>query len=444
MSNPFSFHEISGWGRFPSLSCKIFRPERDRDLIGLEGLLPRGLGRSYGDASLDASKGVVSTLRLNRMLNFDDQTGELEAEGGLSLGDIGQVFLPKGWFLPVTPGTKHVTLGGAIAGDVHGKNHHIDGSISRHITGFELLLPTGERVQCSREQHRDIFEATIGGMGLTGLITRASLKMRKIPGPWLRVRHKPARDLEAVFGLLAEENEEPYSVAWIDCLAKDKSLGRSVLMLGDHIEAPRPAVNLKCKPLISVPFDMPSCLLSSPTLKLFNEVFYRRQASRTRFFISDPDAFFYPLDSVGKWNRMYGRKGFIQYQCVLPEASAFTCIQKLLEHISKAGAASFLAVLKKMGGASEGMLAFPTLGYTLALDIPYRGETTKQLVQALDKEVLKGNGRINLCKDALLAPDAFRAMYPRLQEWQEVKRKIDPNGLLQSELSRRLKLMEVD
>lgn len=434
---------LSGWGRFPTVRCRTFRPEMSRDLCALAGYLPRGLGRSYGDASLDGRHGVVSMTRLDRLLSFDETTGMLEAEAGVSLGDIAHTFLPRGWFLPVTPGTKFVTLGGAIAGEVHGKNHHVDGAFSSHVEAFDLLCPNGERIRCSRTENPDAFAATIGGMGLTGCITQVTLRLRRVPGPWVRVHHRPAANLESVFRLLSEDGfAEPYSVAWIDCLARGPKLGRSVLMLGDHAPGPSPSPGIALNPGLRIPCDFPGWVLSPMAIKAFNEVFYRQNARRTKPFLATPDSFFYPLDRIGAWNRMYGRRGFIQYQCVLPDDHAFEGIRTLLEHISQAGAASFLAVLKKLGGPSEGLLAFPKPGFTLALDLPFKGSDTLRLVRDMDAVVLKAEGRINLCKDALLDPDSFRAMYPLFPRWQQIKRQLDPEGRLQSDLSRRLRMLE--
>lgn len=434
---------LSGWGRFPAVWCHTFRPERDRDLDSLVGILPRGMGRSYGDAALDGKKGVVVTHRLDRMLAFDERSGLLEAEAGLALGEIAHTFLPRGWFLPVTPGTKFVSLGGAVAGDVHGKNHHVDGSFAQHVEGFELLCPTGERLSCSRREHSEVFDATAGGMGLTGLITRVRLRLRRVEGPWMRVHHVAAANLEQVFGLLSDPGiREPYTVAWIDCLARGRNLGRSVMMIGDHARGPEPGPDLPLIPKYRIPFDLPTWVLNSMAIKAFNEVYYRRQAARARPFLAEPDAFFYPLDGIGNWNRMYGRRGFLQYQCVLPEGEALAGIQELLERISRAGAASFLAVLKRLGQGSGGLLSFPLPGFTLALDLPYKGEETLRLVRELDGEVLNRGGRVNLCKDACLAPESFRRMYPAFERWLEVKKRVDPDWSLQSEMSRRLRFRE--
>lgn len=442
-SAPFREQLLSGWGGYPRARCRVHRPERDDLLPALAGLLPRGLGRAYGDAALDPVDGVVSTERLDRLLAFDPATGLLEAEAGASLGRIGSTFLDRGWFLPVTPGTKFVTLGGAVAGDVHGKNHHVDGSFSRHVAYLDLVCPTGERIRCSEQERPDLFHATAGGMGLTGLIAQVGLRLAPVPGPWVRVTHHPSRDLEQSFRLLGDPSiQEPYSVAWIDCLARGARLGRSVLMVGEHVAGDRPSPGIAQKPRWSVPFQLPSFLLNSLSLKAFNEVFYRLQAGKGRPFLATPDAFFYPLDKIDHWNRMYGSAGFLQYQCVLPERTALEGTRVLLERISAAGAASFLAVLKRLGPGGPGHLSFPMAGYTLALDLPFHGPRTLDLLRRLDEVVALNGGRVNLCKDACLDPATFRTMYPRFGEWLEIKRRVDPGFRLQSGLSRRLRFEE--
>lgn len=433
---------FSGWGRHPVVPGRMVRPDRYRDLAELGGALPRGLGRSYGDASLRQDGTLCSMLRLNRMLSFDPASGLLVAEAGLSLAEIAAHFLPKGWFLPVTPGTKFVTLGGALAADVHGKNHHQDGCISEHVPWLEIFTPGEGLVRCGPDQDPGLFWATVGGLGLTGIIGTVALRLKQVPGPWLEVVHHPSRDLDQTLERFADPDlDAPYSVAWIDCLAKGAQLGRSVLMLGRHVAGeggpPFPAT-----PRFNLPVDLPAFCLGAFNVRLFNAVFYRLNARKTRPFRSGLDPFFYPLDAVGQWNRAYGAHGFIQYQCVLPEATTREGMRRILETISSAQAASFLAVLKKLGGEGRGFLSFPCAGFTLALDLPFRGEATIQLLRRLDELVLAHGGRVNLCKDAHLGREAFKAMYPRLPSWLAIKRRVDPEGLLASSLSARLGLTE--
>ncbi|WP_005032190.1 FAD-binding protein [Holophaga foetida] len=438
--------ELSGWGRHPVQRCGVLRPDRYGDLSRIEAdTLPRGLGRSYGDSSLNQGGRVVEMTRLNRILEFDETLGILVAEAGLSLAEVAEIFLPRGWFLPVTPGTKFVTLGGAIASDVHGKNHHGEGCFSAHVAWIELFTPALGRLTCSPEEHPEIFWATVGGQGLTGIIGAMALQLKPVSSLWMEVTHHPARELESAFNLLSDpEADAPYTVAWIDCLAKGRELGRSIFMAGHHRTEKNlpPAKAPRSKPLIQAPFNFPSGCLNSLTVRAFNGVYYRRNGRKRFPFLSAMDPFFYPLDMVGHWNRIYGRRGFVQYQSVLPPGTAFEGVKAQLEEISAAEAASFLAVLKRLGAAGPGHLSFPTEGYTLALDLPYRGPETEALLKRLDAIVLKGGGRVNLCKDAHLSPESFRAMYPRFEEWLGVKAQVDPEWMLQSSLSRRLRMKE--
>jgi FAD/FMN-containing dehydrogenase len=435
---------FAGWGRHPVLPGRMVRPERYRDLAALAGVLARGLGRSYGDAALRREGTLCSMVRLDRMLGFDPGSGLLVAEAGLSLAEIAAQFLPRGWFLPVTPGTKFVTLGGAVAADVHGKNHHLDGCISAHVPWIELFTPARGLCRCGPDQDPDLFWATVGGLGLTGVIGTVALRLRPVPGPWLEVVHRPARDLDQILERLADPGSDaPYSVAWIDCLARGARLGRSVLMLGRHAEGQgEPAPPFPRAPRFALPIDLPSLCLGPLSVRVFNALYYRLNAGKTRPFRSALDPFFYPLDAIGHWNRAYGSRGFVQYQCVLPEPAAREGMRAILEAVSAAGAASFLAVLKKMGGEGRGPLSFPMAGYTLALDMPFRGQGTLELLGRLNRLVLAGGGRVNLCKDAHLDPESFRAMYPRLEAWLKVKGQVDPQGLIASSLSNRLGLTE--
>jgi FAD/FMN-containing dehydrogenase len=447
MPLPFRSERLTGWGRHPVEEGRVLRPERYRDLARPEAAcLPRGLGRSYGDAALNAGGPVLSTARLDRLIAFDSASGLLEAEGGVTFDRILRTFLPRGWFLPVTPGTRFVTLGGALAADVHGKNHHVDGALGRHVTALELFAPDGERRWCGPEENADVFHATLGGMGLTGTLGAASLRLLPVESPAMVVRHAGAKDLEASFRLLAEQApEDRYTVAWIDGLAKGASLGRSVFMAGRHarkgeLGAPGLEGASLREPRFALPFDLPGFTLNRASVGLFNALYFHSQSRKTKPFLSSLDAFFYPLDAVRDWNRMYGADGFVQYQCVLPEGTAFDGMKALLELISGGGQASFLAVLKRFGPGGEGPLSFPMEGFTLALDLPFRGEATLALLAKLDARVLRDGGRVYLAKDAHLAPEAFRAMYPRFGEWFDVKQRLDPEWRVQSSLSRRLRM----
>ena len=437
---------VSGWGRHPIQKAFVVRPDKYRDLATAPGdALPRGLGRSYGDAALNQGGHILEMSRLNRILSFDDAQGLLVAEAGLSLASILDIFLPRGWFLPVTPGTKFVTLGGAIASDVHGKNHHGEGTFSNHVNWFDLITPEGSCLRCSRQENQDVFWAAVGGLGLLGTITTVSLRLKKVASNWMRLQHVPAADLEAVFSLLSDpQRDAPYTVAWIDCMARGRNLGRSIFMAGDHVGAEdlAPARPPRSEPRFSIPVDFPSWTLNAFTVRAFNETYYRLNKRKVEPFLSEIDPFFYPLDAVGHWNRCYGPRGFVQYQCVLPPRTAYEGMAKLLDQISGAGAASFLAVLKRLGPANQAPLAFPMEGYTLALDLPYRGEATPALLARLDALVMAAGGRVNLCKDSSLLPEYFFQMYDQFGIWRDAKRRVDPNWIRESSLSRRLGMKE--
>jgi decaprenylphospho-beta-D-ribofuranose 2-oxidase len=442
--------QISGWGNVPRQSAQVFRPEKwseNRATVAAPQpaqLIARGLGRSYGDAAI--GEGIVLQTRLDRFLSFDPQTGILECEGGTPLADVLDVLLPRGFFPPVTPGTKFVTLGGAIAADVHGKNHHRDGSIAEFVESFELLIADGQTLHCSREQNADAFWATLGGMGLTGIILSCRLRLRPVETAYIAVDYQRAANLDEALALFAHDDEKfQYSVAWIDCLASGAAMGRSVLMRGNHATVAQLPPKLQQQPLHlepkrkkSVPFNFPSFALSPLTVRLFNNRYYKR--SRVGQHIVDYDAFFYPLDSVLHWNRIYGKRGFFQYQAVFPASGARECLLELLGKLSSSGRASFLAVLKTMGKSSGGILSFPMPGQTLALDIPNSGPQTIEFLRELDQIVLRFGGRVYLAKDAAMTKESFRAMYPRLSEFEQVRAKLDPSGRFASAQSRRLEI----
>ena len=444
--------EISGWGNVPRQPASVYRPEKWAEaratVIGAaqSTLIPRGLGRSYGDAALNDGGGVLLQTRLDRFLSFDPASGILECEGGASLADVLDFFLPRGFFPSVTPGTKYVTIGGAIAADVHGKNHHHDGSIAEFVESFQLLIASGDMLTCSRQENTEAFWATMGGMGLTGVILSARLRMRRVESAYITVDYQRAANLDEALSLFAQgDGQYQYSVAWIDCLAKGPAMGRSVLMRGNHTPAAQLSARLAQSPLQinpkrkkSVPFNFPSFALSPLSVRLFNNRYYK--GSRQGQHIVDYDTFFYPLDSVLHWNRVYGKRGFFQYQAVFPSSTGRECLLELLGRLSASRRASFLAVLKTMGKSSGGILSFPVPGQTLALDIPNNGRETIDFLQGLDQIVLRFGGRVYLAKDACMSPETFRAMYPRLPEFEQVLAKLDPAGRFRSSQSRRLKI----
>lgn len=435
---------LSGWGRYPVATCATKRPERYQDLRATAPVqIARGQGRSYGDAALGEM--VILTERVNRMLAFDSVAGTLRAEAGVTLAEILDVIVPQGWFLPVTPGTRFVSLGGCVAADVHGKNHHHDGAFSQHVIAIELILADNSRVTCSATEHTDLFWATVGGMGLTGIIGEVSLRLIPITSPYVQVRHHAAANLAETFALFENAAlDDAYSVAWIDCLATGKSLGRSVLMTGHHASATDLPNTLqqavKVKPAKSMPFDLPAAVLNPLTVKLFNQLYYTREGRKTALFFAHYTDYFYPLDGISHWNRLYGKRGFVQYQCVIPIAGAFAAVTALLQTLAASRRPSFLAVLKKLGAQNLGLLSFPLAGYTLALDIPMRDAGVLALTRELDAIVLAHGGRVYLAKDAVLTPQVFRVMYPRHAEWLRVKAQVDAQGRFASSLSRRLDL----
>ena len=437
---------ISGWGRYPVQSCELERPERYADLRPTtDTLIARGQGRSYGDASLNENGRVLLTERIDRMLELDVKKGILKAEAGATLADILPVIVKQGWFLPVTPGTKFVSLGGCVAADVHGKNHHHDGSFGAHVLSIILLLADGNYKTCSATENSDIFWATVGGMGLTGIIAEVTLKLISISTSKMIVQHHAADNLKQLFQILQDPAlDDQYSVAWIDCLASGSQLGRGIAMFGHHASnseyaSATPLAN-KAKRSLTLPFNFPSWVLNPLSISLFNKLYYKMQAKKKARFLTDYDSYFYPLDSLGHWNRMYGKRGFVQYQCVIPDATAFEGMTALLKELSGSRRSSFLAVLKRFGEQGKGTLSFPMLGYTLALDLPIRDKGLFSLLDKLDHIVLQHGGRIYLAKDARLSAESFQIMYPRYAEWLNIKSAIDPKNRFSSSLSRRLNI----
>lgn len=432
--------KISGWGNYPELNASLARPDRYQELSvwAQQSCLARGMGRAYGDAAISAHGTTLLMTRLNRFLAFDANTGILQAEAGVSLDEILQVVMARGWFLPVTPGTRYVSLGGAVAADVHGKNHHHVGSFSAFVLDIELFTPSG-RIICSATQNSPAFWATVGGMGMTGIIGAVTLQLKRVPSDDMLVRHTPAANLAAVLALMeSAEHDDEYTVAWIDCLATGKNLGRSVFMSGHHTEGalghgPK-AAHLR------LPINVPALALNRFSVKAFNAFYYRWEGRKQKPFRCAIAPFFYPLDGIRDWNRLYGKPGFVQYQFVLPTASAAVGLEAVLARLSKAGNASFLAVLKRFGAAGSGLLSFPMAGYTLALDLPLRAGTLA-LLDTLDSLVLDHGGRVYLAKDARLAATTFARMYPQLEAWREIRRSLDPDGLFLSALGQRLEMI---
>lgn len=440
---------ISGWGNHPKTACRVYRPGRrhglTQALAGLDerSVIARGLGRSYGDAATNQGQAVVEATGLNRYIHLDREACTLTAETGVSYADLIDTLLPRGYFPMVTPGTKFVTLGGAIAADVHGKNHHRDGSFNTCVQSFTLLTPTGEMLDCSRTHHADVFWATLGGMGLTGFILTATIKLLRVESAYMDVTTTRVPNLDAMLEHFTKtDNDTTYSVAWIDCLASGAKLGRGVVLQGEHAQGVSPqgkGLELPSKRGKSVPFDFPGFALNSLSVRVFNGVYYATHKSGRS--VEDVNTYFYPLDSVLHWNRIYGKRGFVQYQPVFPEADGSAGVRAVIEKLSAAKWSSFLAVLKQMGEHETGPLGFPMKGLTLAVDLP-RAPGIDAFLEELDQLVLEHGGRVYLAKDGSMSPDTFTQMYPRLEAFKQVQRRLDPKGVLSSDQSRRLGITE--
>ena len=440
--------KLGGWGRHPRVEGELTALREGDDagrlLRAATSLIARGNGRAYGDAALNP-RGMLSMLPMDRLLAFDPASGLLTCEAGATLADILAVFVPRGWFPAVTPGTKFVTVGGAIAADVHGKNHHRDGGFGAQVHALDLALADGRVIGCGPGREPELFAATVGGMGLTGVILRATIRLRPIETAWIRQETRRAANLDEALALFERCGDWSYSVAWIDALARGSRLGRSVLMLGEHAAPEEMPAALRAAPLISaprktarIPVDFPNCALNRYSVAAFNEAYFRLAAPGTR--LVGLEDFFYPLDALLEWNRIYGRRGFVQYQCVLPRAAvAAGGLHRLLSAIAGSGRASFLAVLKLLGSQGEGLLSFPFDGYTLALDFPATAPVFA-LFGELDAIVADHGGRLYLAKDACMDAEMMRRGYPRLERFRAVRQAWDPRGVFQSHQSRRLEL----
>ena len=417
------------WGQYPKHEPDHVIPMRWRHqnldfVTSRNSVLPYGLGRSYGDSCLNDRGVLLATKEINRLIHFDEQRGIVQCEAGISLADLLDIFVPRGWFIPVTPGTKHVTVGGAIANDVHGKNHHRAGTFGCHVLAFELLRSTGERFTCTPSQHTNLFRATIGGLGLTGLITWATIQLKPITGPMIASERIRFSNLEEFFDI-SDESDEPfeYTVAWIDCLAKGRNLGRGIFHRGNHA---LPDTNFPPSPTrespVSVPFNAPSFLLNPFSIKIFNRLYYHLQCTRPTHTTESYDTFFYPLDGIKHWNRLYGARGFLQYQCVVPSQYEREGIREILRRIQHSQQGSFLAVLKKFGQVpSPGLLSFPRPGTTLALDFPLLGDRTFSLLTKLDDIVRETGGAVYPAKDARMTAQDFQTYFPKLPEFMKDK-----------------------
>ncbi len=443
---------LTGWGRTAPSRASVIRPADGADVErvlrerGARGVLARGLGRAYGDAAQNAGGEILDMTALRAVHDVDVNDGRVTVDAGLSLDELIAAMLPFGWFPRVVPGTSHVTVGGAIASDIHGKNHHLEGSFCEHVESFELLTPAGEHLTVTRDGEPAVFAATAGGMGLTGVILRATLRLLRVQTSWIREDVERARDLDDVMGRMESGDAGyRYSVAWIDCLARGSRLGRSVLLRADHAtlddlpakRRERPLVPPSYGRLVAPPWA-PNGLLRRSTVAAFNEVYFRHAPRLARGRLVGLGPYFFPLDVIRGWNRMYGSRGFLQYQFAVP-FGAEDALRAGIERLAASGAASFLAVLKRFG-PGRGLLSFPVEGWTLALDLPASAPGLGPLLDELDVLIAQAGGRVYLSKDSRLRPDVLGAMYPKLGEWASIRERLDPDATMRSDLGRRLGL----
>ncbi len=420
------------WGRYPrvkpaQMAPVFWRSELPNLADTQQSILPFAYGRSYGDSCLNEGGISLDVSHLNRFIAFDEAEGLLRCESGVSLADILEVMVPRGWFLPVSPGTKFVSVGGAIANDIHGKNHHKAGTFGRHVTCFELLRSNGERLLCSPTENSALFRATIGGLGLTGVILWVEFRLKPIVNAYIDMDSIRFESLDEFFDISAESDADyEYTMSWVDILIGGKGLCRGKFMRGNHNQARELAAKpMKKRLSLAMPLDLPGFVLNTLSVKAFNEAYYHVQVDKRVHKVVPYDPFFYPLDSIHEWYRLYGKRGFLQYQFVVPFTTGHEAMREILGRIRHSGEGSFLTVLKKFGDIpSPGMLSFPRPGLTLALDFSYHGKKTLNLLNDLDKIVLQGGGVVYPAKDARMTAEAFQAFYPR---WHEFEQYIDPH-----------------
>jgi decaprenylphospho-beta-D-ribofuranose 2-oxidase len=445
---------LTGWGRVSPSTAELASPASAETAAGLlstgaaaPGVIARGLGRSYNNAAQCAGGLVISTARLNQILDLDLATGLVTCEPGVSLEQLMVAGLPSGWFVPVSPGTRQVTVGGAIAADVHGKNHHVAGSFAAHVRSLDLLLPSGERKTVTPQGDPALFWATAGGMGLTGLIVAATLQLKRVASSRVKVDTVRTRDIDETMAVLAEHDRAfGYTVAWSDSLARGARLGRSVVTSGDFADLADLPARDRADPLafrpgarLAVPDLFPPGLISRYTVGPANGAWYRKAPRQRHGELQTIGQFFHPLDGIRNWNRVYGPAGFRQYQYVVPFGQE-AAVRRSFELISQAHAPSFVTVLKRFGAGDPGLLSFPMAGWTLALDFPARTPALAHLMELLDRLVVAAGGRVYLAKDSRVPADVLAQMYPRLAEFRQLRAELDPKGILASDLSRRLAL----
>ncbi len=427
------------WGNYPNIDNISFCFDKEtvlKDIIsGHDGLIPYGNGRSYGDSAL--SKNIIWIKPYNHLLDFDEATGLLHVQAGVLLSEILDVFVPRGWFLKITPGTKLITVGGAIASDVHGKNHHVEGCFSECVDMFRLMLPDGSIVECSRKENAELFRATCGGMGLTGVILDAKISLKRIHSQYILQKTTKTKNLEETFAAFEENKDIPYSVAWIDCLAKGDKTGRCLLMTGDFSDDGE--LNYSSAKKINIPFYFPPFILNSASVRAFNFLYYEKVRKRISEQKVGIDAFFYPLDAIGSWNRMYGKRGFTQYQFILPKETSFEGMNAVLQKIAASGRGSFLAVLKLYGPANDNYLSFPLEGYSLALDFKIE-KGLFEFLDTLDEIVVDCGGRVYLAKDVRVSRKTVEQGYPNIDKFRALRKQYEMEEKFNSFQSRRLGL----
>jgi decaprenylphospho-beta-D-ribofuranose 2-oxidase len=434
---------LTGWGRSSSSASTVAEPRSESEVLRCisshpdSPLLARGAGRSYGDTALNSGGFVMRTTAMTCVQSFDPGSGEIVVDPGVSFGQLLRDFSKEGWLAPVTPGTQFATIAGAIANDVHGKNHDADGSFGDHLLWFDLALPDGTLRRVSAESSPQLFAATIGGIGLTGVITRACFRMTRVLGTKVRLRERRVANLQQFIEALAEARANSrFSVGWIDAIATGRRLGRGILETADFIEGTAP---VRAIPKFRLPLELPSWAINSLSVGLFNRLYNQRVPADGREREIGLEQFFYPLDAVLEWNRMYGRRGFVQFQCVIPEPEVRRGLPALVSRIAASGQASFLAVIKTLGNAGRGHLSFPMRGVTLALDFPRRSGL-EVLLDTLHDITADHGGRVYLAKDSALSPAQFRRMYPTIPKFQAVLSQIDPRRRMRSDMSQRLQL----
>lgn len=422
------------WGNFPKTNSNYFDFDINRKSIELRNdTIPFGNGRSYGDSCI--SENIIGLINRNHFLSFDKELGVLIVQSGVLLSEIIEVIVPKGWFLKVNPGTKLITVGGAISSDIHGKNHHVEGCFSECVNWFNLLLPKGEILKCSREENQELFFSTCGGMGLTGIILEAEIQLKSINSIYINQKITKTKNLKETFEVFESIKNEPYSVAWIDCLSKGNKIGRSLIMSGDFDDDGN--LNYSLKKRLNIPFNFPSFLLNTLTVKLFNWFYYNKTLKKVFYQKVHFDSFFFPLDSIRNWNRIYGENGFTQYQFILPKDNSFEGITSILNEISKSGKGSFLSVLKLYGKENKNYLSFPLEGYSLALDFKIE-KGLFEFLDRLDQIVIKYKGRIYLSKDVRVSKEVFEKGYPHVEKFREIRKQYKLNEVFSSLQSNRV------